>query len=91
MQRTLAASFSLILSGCASMPDKPVVEIGQIDLPKAQVWIGLSDGTNSESQVPLNDYDKATCFKPGAWADEKTYILLLERYASQCQKAQAVK
>jgi hypothetical protein len=90
MLRTIAVACSMILSACASMPDKPIVETGQLDIHAGHVLTGLSDGSDPIYPVPLDDYDKAQCFKPKAWEDIKVYIHLLERFASQCQKVAEV-
>lgn len=89
MQPTIVVACSLILLGCASIPDKPVVETGQLCLAgKVEEWhvkTGLSDGSDPINRTALADYDKAQCFKPRAWEDIKVYIHLLERYASRCE------
>lgn len=91
MQRIIAVACSLLLSGCASLPDKPIVETGALDLAgPREAWhvkTGLSDGSDPVNHTPLLDYDKAQCFKPHAWEDLKVYIQLLEQYANRCHVA----
>ncbi len=70
------------LLACSAAPKKPVVAVGALELvPKILVLEGLSDGSDAVHPVPMMDYDKATCFKPAAWQQEKTYIKLLENFA----------
>lgn len=75
---------SLLLLGCASIPDKPNVEMGDLDVPAGEVITRLSLGTERSVRKPLLEYDKATCFKPHAWEIEKAYIKLLENFANVC-------
>ena len=87
--RTIA--FSLLLVACQSMPEKPVVEVGDIDFPASEVITRLSEGTEPSVRVPISSYDKATCFKPAPWEQVKVYLKLLEDYASRCRAASEAK
>lgn len=78
---------AMAASGCQTLPEKPVVEVGAIDYPAGQVIAGLSDGSDPDRRVPLGAYDKATCFKPEAWEPWKAYVQLLEHYAHACDSA----
>lgn len=89
MRPTIVAGFSLLLAGCASMPDKPVVESGQLELvgPREDwhVLAGLTDGSDAIHSAPMEDYDKAQCFKPKPWEEIKVYIHLLEEFGKHCK------
>lgn len=85
MQRTIIVACSfLLLSGCASIPEKPVVEVGVIDYPRLEIMIGLSDGSDLIRHIPLSNYDKATCFRPESWEAMRVYLKLLEEYSKRC-------
>jgi hypothetical protein len=91
MLRTATVVFSVLSSlGCASIPEKPVVEVGAVDYPADQAIVGRSDGSDTVRRIPLSLYDKATCFRPEEWEREKVYIQLLEQYAQRCQRAAEV-
>lgn len=85
MQRTLTVAFNLLIAGCSSMPEKPVVEVGAINYPAGEVLAGLSDGSDSVHPVPLSAYDKATCFVPRSWELLKAYVQLLEDFGRRCK------
>ncbi len=85
MRLITIAAFSLLL-GCSTLPAKPVVSVGALELvPAARIIEGLSDGSDPLHPVDLSEYDKATCFKPRAWEQEKAYIKLLEDFANRCR------
>ena len=84
--RTIA--FSLLLVACQSMPEKPVVEVGDIDFPASEVITRQSEGSDPSVRVPLSTYDKATCFKPKQWEEIKAYLWMLEDYARRCKSSQ---
>lgn len=87
MQRvTLSATvFSLALSTCSSMPEKPVVAMALIDVPAQIAREGLS-GQGDINPVPLLEYDSASCFKPKAWEKVLVYIKLLELHAKEMER-----
>jgi hypothetical protein len=74
----LVVSLVVASSGC-KIPQKPSVEIGVLDIPSREV-ITFVDDQEEPKRVPLESYDKATCFKPDAWEQVQVYIDLLEDY-----------
>ena len=84
MRTIRIAVCSALLAGCAAMPSKPIVMVGGIDYPRAEVIEGLSDGSDPVRRVPLSAYDKATCFRPADWEQWKSYVRLVEEFANTC-------
>jgi hypothetical protein len=82
--RLKAIACSALLMGCSSMPEKPTVEMGDVDFPAGEVITRKSTGSEASVRAPLSTYDKATCFKPREWEKEKAYIKLLEHFANAC-------
>lgn len=87
MRPALLLTCSLLLVGCQSIPEKPVVELGLVDYPKDQILVKKSDGSDKVHREPLSTYDRATCFQPDPWKAWKTYVKLLEQYAATCKAA----
>lgn len=84
MQRATLFAAIFSLSTCASMPEKPVVPMGVLDVPAGIVREGLT-GEDDISHKPILDYDRASCFKPPAWEKVTVYISLLEIYAKELE------
>lgn len=84
--RTSLIAFSF--AACESMPVRPDLEIGQLDLPRSEVIYGRTVGENPDPlpRRPLSDYDKATCFMPKEWEKAENYKDSLEIYiARKCK------
>lgn len=80
-------SLALLLTSCLR-PEKPIVEVCQIDFGQSEAICGLSgQGANTKvTRFPLSDLDKATALKPKQWKVYKDYIDLLEVYATELEK-----
>jgi hypothetical protein len=67
------------------MPEKPVVDMGILDVLRGEVREGLS-GQPEFNLVPISEYDNASCFKPVAWAKVYLYITGLEIYSKYLER-----
>lgn len=79
--------FLILLSGCLR-PEKPVVEACQLDAIWNEGICGLTgQGANTGvTRKPIIEIDKSTCFPPKSWQSYKTYVDVLEAYATELEK-----
>lgn len=92
--KKLFAISSLILLGGCLRPDKPIVEVCQLDGGASEGICGKSgSGANTQTiRKPIvlsepDGIDKSTCFPPTQWKSYKSYIDLMEAYATQLEQS----
>jgi hypothetical protein len=69
-------------------PEKPVVEVCQLDAGQSEGICGLSGGgaNTALQRKPLAEIDKSTMFPPKEWKKYKTYVDELAAYSDYLEK-----
>ena len=80
-------SLALLFQSCIK-PEKPVVEVCQLDAGASEGICGMSGQASNTivARKPLIAIDKSTCFPPTEWKKYKDYVDLLAKYADYLEK-----
>lgn len=76
--RLLAATFLLgmtaSMSGCVSMPERPILEVCVLDTPRLECICGITDNPDVVTRHPIDYCDKATAMRPSEWEKYQNYV-----------------